>query len=149
MSKAAAVRADALAVRNVIIRSCARALFLILSVALCQAAGSDEGADVQASGDRQVLVMLRIPPAHYQPDAGYGGEYGSQAGRAARRRIASELAAAHGLVVESEWPMTSVGLDCFLMRVPADRPVAAILDALSRDSTIAWAQSTHTFHSSE
>src|SRR5882757_1363504 len=89
MSKAAAVRAEALAVRNVIIRSCARALFLILSVALCQAAGSDQGADVQASGDRQVLVMLRIPPAHYQPDAGYGGEYGSQAGRAARRRIAS------------------------------------------------------------
>jgi len=141
------VLSEALAVRNVIIRSCARALFLILSVALCQAAGSDQGADVQASGDRQVLVMLRIPPAHYQPDAGYGGEYGSQAGRAARRRIASELAAAHGLVLESEWQMTSLGVDCFLMRVPAGKPLAAILDAVSLDSRIAWAQSVHEFHS--
>ena len=145
-SEAAAVRAEALVVRSAIIRSCARALFLILSVALCQAAGSDQGADIQASGDRQVLVMLRIPPAHYQPEAGYGGEYGSQAGRAARRRIASELAAVHGLVVESEWPMASIGVDCFLMRVPAGKPLAAILDAVSLDSRIAWVQSVHEFH---
>jgi hypothetical protein len=142
MSEPAAVRAEALAVRKVL-----KALFLILSVALGQAAGSDQADAVQASGDRQVLVMLRMPPAHYQPNAGYGGEYGSQTGHAARRRIASELAAVHGLVVESEWPMASVGIDCFLMRVPAGKPLAAILDAVSLDSRIAWVQSVHEFHS--
>ena len=144
MSEPAAVRAGALAVRTVIIL---KALFLILSVALGQAAGADQADAVRASGDRQVLVMLRMPPAHYQPNAGYGGEYGSQTGHAARRRIASELAAVHGLVVESEWPMASVGIDCFLMRVPAGRPLAAILDAVSLDSRIAWVQSVHEFHS--
>ena len=142
MSEPAAVRAEALAVRKVL-----KALFLILSVALGQAAGSDQADAVQASGDRQVLVMLRMPPAHYEPNAGYGGEYGSQTGHAARRRIASELAAVHGLVVESEWPMASVGIDCFLMRVPAGRPLAAILDAVSLDSRIAWVQLVHEFHS--
>jgi hypothetical protein len=142
MSEPAAVRAEALAVRRVL-----KALFLILSVALGQAAGSDQADAVRASGDRQVLVMLRMPPAHYQPNAGYGGEYGSQTGHAARRRIASELAAVHGLVVESEWPMASVGIDCFLMRVPAGRPLAAILDAVSLDSRIAWVQLVHEFHS--
>jgi len=142
MSEPAAVRAEALAVRRVL-----KALFLILSVALGQAAGSDQADAVRASGDRQVLVMLRMPAAHYQPNAGYGGEYGSQTGHAARRRIASELAAVHGLVVESEWPMASVGIDCFLMRVPAGRPLAAILDAVSLDSRIAWVQSVHEFHS--
>lgn len=145
-SEPAAVPAEALAVRKVPLRSCARAFFLILSLALCQAADSDQADAVQASGDHQVLVMLRMPPAHYQPDAGYGGEYGSQTGHAARRRIASELAAVHGLVVESEWPMASVGVDCFLMRVPAGKPLAAILDAVSLDSRIAWVQSVHEFH---
>jgi len=143
MSEPAAVRAGALAVRTVIIL---KALFLILSVALGQAAGADQADAVRASGDRQVLVMLRMPPAHYEPNAGYGGEYGSQTGHAARRRIASELAAVHGLVVESEWPMASIGIDCFLMRVPAGRPLAAILDAVSLDSRIAWVQLVHEFH---
>jgi len=49
--------------------------------------------------------MLRIPPAHFRPDASYGGGYDAQSGRALRHHIASALASAHGLVLESDWPI--------------------------------------------
>jgi len=91
--------------------------------------------------------MLKVPPAHFRPDAGYGGGYDAQAGRAARRRIAAELAAAHGLVVESDWPMPSLGIDCFLMKAPENQPLQAILEALASDSRTAWAQPLNKFHS--
>ncbi|HEX4586279.1 MAG TPA: S8 family serine peptidase [Burkholderiaceae bacterium] len=97
--------------------------------------------------DRRVLVMLRIPPAHFRPDASYGGGYDAQSGRTVRHRIASELASAHQLVVESDWPMVSLGIDCFLMKAADGRPLAAVLDELAQDSRTAWAQPLHRFHS--
>jgi len=128
-----------------VIRACA--LALMIAGAICRAqAPAPPGAD-PAGEERRVLVMVRIPPAHFQPDASYGGGYQSQSGRASRHRIATQLASAHGLTIESDWPMDTLGVDCFLMRAADDQPLQATLDALARDSRTAWAQPLHKFHS--
>jgi len=120
---------------------------LLLAAAVCRAADPDRAGTVAADGDRRILVMLRMAPPHFRPDANYGSGYDAQAGQAARRRVASELAAEHGLSVESDWQMASLGVDCFLMRVAPNRPMAATLEALARDPRAAWAQPLQAFHS--
>ena len=95
-------------------RACA--LVLMITGAICRAQ-APAPADVDPAGqERRILVMVRIPPAHFQPDASYGGGYQAQSGRASRHRIATELASAHRLVIDSDWPMNTLGVDCFLMR---------------------------------
>jgi subtilisin family serine protease len=94
---------------------------------------------------RQVLVMLRLPPQHYRPDAAYSGHYPDDSGRAARRRAAQELAATHGLKLVDDWPMPVIGIDCYLMEPSGDAPVAGTLEALSRDARVMWAQPLHEF----
>ena len=91
--------------------------------------------------------MVRIAPTHFRADGNYGGGYEAQAGRAARHRVAAEIASTHGLVIESEWPMASLGVDCFLMKAPESRPLQAVLEALAHDSRTAWAQPLSEFHS--
>jgi len=123
----------------------AYALLLVLPLAfatLCRAQSPEPGDD-----ERRILVMVRIAPAHFRADGNYGGGYEAQAGRAARRRVASEIASAHGLVIESEWPMASLRVDCFLMKAPEGRPLKAVLEALAHDSRTAWAQPLYQFHS--
>jgi len=124
----------------------AGALLLLIAGAICHAQ-APAPAEPAPGDDARILVMLRIPPPHFHPDANYGGGYDAQSGRAARRRLASELAAAHGLVLESEWPMASLGIDCFLMRAPSEQALPAALDGLAHDSRSAWAQPLHTFRS--
>ena len=123
------------------------AVLLLMAAAMCRAQAPAPAAADPGSEDRRILVMLRVPPAHFRPDGGYGGGYDAQSGRAARRRIAAEVAAAHGLVVESDWPMPSLGIDCFLMKAPENQPLQSVLDALASDSRTAWAQPLNKFHS--
>jgi hypothetical protein len=100
----------------------------------------------EAVTSRQVLVMLRLPPQHYQPDAAYAGRYPNDSGRAARRRAAQELASAHGLKLVDDWPMPVIGIDCYMMERNGDAPLAGLLEALSRDARVMWAQPMHEFH---
>ena len=97
------------------------------------AAASDEAP-------RQVLVMLRLQPEHARPNADYGGSYGGGVERAARHRIAARLARRYGLVLEDDWPMPLVGVDCFIMNVPAARSPADVADRLSHEPDVAWSE---------
>ncbi len=103
-------------------------------------------ASKENAADHQVLVMLHLPAAHYRPDASYGGQYGSDGGHAARRRIAEELAKAHGLVLVNDWPMPALGVDCYVMEDPAHGTAAHLVDVLSQDKRIEWVQPMSTFH---
>jgi len=94
-------------------------------------AGSDEG---------RILVMIPVGVAHYRPGGSYGGGYDGGIGSGARRRIAEDLARAHHLQILSEWPMPSLEVDCFLMALAPDRRVAPVLQAISLDTRVAWAQ---------
>ncbi|WP_229217884.1 S8 family peptidase [Rugamonas apoptosis] len=122
---------------------------LALSPALSPAATAvamqaDDGGPAQsgdaAAPERQLLVMLRLPPPHYRPDAGYGGRYLDDGGRAARHRIAEELARLHGLKLVSDWPMPTLGVDCYVLETPAGGEPARIAELLSHDPRVEWAQ---------
>ncbi len=101
-------------------------------------AGSSPLPDAQAS--QQVLVLLNLPPQHFRPDGNYAGSYSDAAGRAARRRVAAQLAREHGLAMISDWPMPLLGVDCFVMTVPPDQSPARIAQDLSHDARVSWAQ---------
>ena len=98
------------------------------------------------AAQRQLLVMLRLPPRHYRPDAGYGGNYLHDTGVAARRRVAAGIAQAHGLRLRDSWPMPAIGIDCFIMEDTGAAPLARVLDALAHDARVAWAQPLAEYH---
>jgi subtilisin family serine protease len=91
---------------------------------------------------RQVLVMLQLPKAHYRPDGSYAGTYGEGVGRQSRQQTAQALAQAHKLEMRSEWAMPLAGVDCFVMRLPEGdaRTSAEAARAVAEDRRVAWAQ---------
>jgi hypothetical protein len=123
-------------------------------LAVCVALQAEAGPPVPASpagqaeaaASRQVLVMLRLPPQHYHPDAAYAGRYPNDSGRAARHRAAQELANAHGLKLVDDWPMPVIGIDCYVMEQAGDAPLERVLAALSGDKRVVWAQPMNTFY---
>jgi hypothetical protein len=68
---------------------------LALCATLPAAAGPPVDAGTASSAEQaqtpaslQLLVMLHLPPQHYQPDTAYAGRYPNDSGRAPRRRAA-------------------------------------------------------------
>ncbi|MFZ6649707.1 S8 family peptidase [Undibacterium sp. TJN25] len=108
-------------------------------------ASSVDAADAE-QGPSQVLVMLHLPPPHFRPDANYGGRYSDDSSRSARRRIAEDLAHLHGLTVLDAWPMAILGIDCYVMEVPAGETTAHVIEQLSRDARVEWVQAMESFH---
>lgn len=119
-------------------------LGLIIGLAAAGLARAVPDPTPRAPGPRdprqQVLVMLRLPPAHLRPNVDYGGAYGDAIGRGARRRIVGALAHGHGLTLVDDWPMPLVGVDCFVLSVPAGRSPEAVAAAISKDPAVAWAE---------
>ena len=98
------------------------------------------------TSERQILVMLRVPPPHFRPDASYLGSYDAQSGRDARDRIANGLATKFKLQVIDSWPMPALGVDCIVMQAPEGVPTDKLLEEIARDTRVEWAQSMNLFH---
>lgn len=98
-----------------------------------------------AESTQQVLVLLPMPPAHARTGVAAGGGYGDEAGRSARRRLALRLAKAHGLGLVDGWAMPLLGVDCYIMTVPAGRSPEAAAQELSRERGVRRAQASHVF----
>jgi subtilisin family serine protease len=92
------------------------------------------------SAGRQILVMVRHPPAHYRANGAYGGGYGDELARSARERLARQIARRHGLTLVENWPMPMIGVDCFVMAVPEGRSTSAAAEQVSHDSAVSWAE---------
>jgi hypothetical protein len=116
------------------------AFFLTLLSAVALAAPALAQGSPTIAPERQILVMVRHPPDHFQPNGGYGGGYGSDLSRSERERLARAIARSHGLTFVDGWPMPMIGVDCFIMAVPDGRSTAAAADELSHDSKVAWAE---------
>lgn len=95
--------------------------------------------------DREILVMLRLAPPHYRPNSSYGGDYGDGASRTARRRIALRIAHRNRLELIDGWPMPLVGVDCYVMRVPADITIEAAVAQVSKDPSVVWSEQMGAF----
>ena len=115
-----------------------------LVVAPASAADAD-GAAPAAERERQVLVLLNLPPAHFRPDGNYTAGYADAAGSATRRRIAAALARSNGLSLATDWPLPILGLDCYVLDVPASQRADDVAIRLARDPRVAWAQPMNVF----
>ncbi len=105
-----------------------------------------EGSALESSAlQGQILIMLRAAAPHFRPDAGYAGGYDAAPGREARRRIARGLAREHGLRLLEDWPMPALGMDCFVMQASAGDSRSHLVQRLSADPRVAWAQAMHLF----
>ena len=121
-------------------------LLLGLVVASARAADSDS-AVAPTERERQVLVLLSLPAAHFRPDGNYTAGYADAAGSATRRRIAAALARSNGLTLATDWPLPILGLDCYVMDVPASQRADDVAMRLARDPRVTWAQPMNVFHS--
>ncbi|CAN7232910.1 S8 family serine peptidase [Phenylobacterium sp. LjRoot219] len=101
---------------------------------------------VAAESTRKVLVLLRLPPAHYRGGSDYSDAYGDELGRSARRRIGAQLARAEGLKLETDWAIPLLGVDCLVMAIPDGRSEAEVAASIARDKRVAWAQPMKLFH---
>jgi hypothetical protein len=109
-------------------------------------AAADPGAPQPgAEAPGQVLVLINLPAPHFRAEGNYSGGYTDFARSAARRRIAGSLARAHGLTLATHWAMPVLGVDCYVIDVPASQDPAAIARALGRDPRVAWTQPMNTF----
>ena len=118
-----------------------RTLLLVLFAWLA-AFGS---AWAQGAADGQVLMLLKMQPEHFRSDSSYAGGYGAGAARKARHRIADRIARANGLELATGWPMPLLGLDCFVLNVPAGRSQAEVVAKLARDPAVAWSEPMHVY----
>jgi Subtilase family len=122
---------------------------LIALMTAASAAGAAESGRAPAppapDPQQQVLVLLQLPAAHFRADGNYASGYADASGRAARRRVAAALARAHGLALATDWPMPVLGVDCYVMDVPAERRPDDVAGQLSRDPRVEWAQAMHVF----
>ena len=125
-----------------------RALFAVGLLAFALGARADSSADARdgSIAEHQILVMLRVPPPHFRPDADYLGSYDTRVGRAARRRIAEALAAKFNLRVVDDWPMPSLEVDCFVMEAPEGVAMGQLVADMARDTRVESVQSVNVFH---
>ncbi len=115
---------------------------LVLCMTICATApafASSPTAAVSAA-QSQILVMVRHPVDHYRPNGAYGGGYGDDLARSARRRLAQRIARDYGLKLVDDWPMPMMGLDCFVMAVTDGRSTDVAIEQVSKDSAVAWSQ---------
>jgi hypothetical protein len=120
-------------------------LALILACVLLPLLAPGVAKQADAPAARQILVMLRLPPPHYRPNAAYGGDYGDSLTRGARRHLAGRIARSHGLTLDDNWPMPLIGLDCFVMTVPEGQTAEAAAAFVSHDPAVAWSQPMHLY----
>ncbi len=125
-----------------------RALLVAALFALAFKASADPDlASMDARvAERQILVMLRVPPPHFRPDATYLGNYETRVGRVARQRVAEGLAAKFKLRVVDDWPMPALGVDCFVMEAPKDVVMGQLVENMASDARVEWVQSMNVFH---
>jgi subtilisin family serine protease len=98
-----------------------------------------------ASEMRQVLVLTRLVPPHFQVNSGYGGAYGTTQARRARLHVARRVAHANGLKITDDWPMPLLDMACFVMEVPAGKSVEDTVRQLSQDRDVVFAEPMRTY----
>lgn len=113
---------------------------LLLLFAFATAICAPAAARAADAGNREILVMLDLPPPHFRPGSSYSGSYGDVQSSAARKRLASQIARADGLELVDSWPMPLLGVDCYVMRVPANLSVEDAIAKVSRSRFVKWSQ---------
>ncbi|WP_084578869.1 S8 family peptidase [Sphingomonas azotifigens] len=120
----------------------ARAIGLALLVVAALLAPPAAAAGAEGA---RILVMLRLAPPHFRAGSSYGGGYGEDGSAAGRRRIAATVARRNGLRLVGNWPMPMIGVDCFILEVPAGRSADAAAAAVAKDAAVEWSEAITRF----
>jgi subtilisin family serine protease len=118
-----------------------------LACAFGAAAAESSAPPAPADPEQQVLVLLNLPPPHFRPDGNYASGYSDAAGGSTRRRVAAALARSNGLSLATDWPLPILGVDCYVMDVPAPRHADDVAALLVRDPRVAWAEAMNVYRS--
>jgi len=116
-----------------------------LALASLGCAAQDVPEPAPAPAPREILVMLHLQVPHFRPDQYYPSTYRDDAAKGARRRIAEALALQYGLTIIDDWVMPALNVDCYRMAYAADAQPDRIVEALSRDKRVKWAQQINTY----
>jgi hypothetical protein len=86
--------------------------------------------------------MLKATPQHFRVGAGYAStaHYGEAGLSGANRRSAEAVARKSGFALVDGWPMPLLGVDCYVMRLPAGVSIDAAVERVSREPGVAWSE---------
>jgi subtilisin family serine protease len=113
---------------------------ILASLALSFGVAASAAAPGGQLADHEILVMLDLPPAHYRPGSSYSDSYGDLQSSVARKRLASQIARENHLELVDGWPMPLIGVDCYVMRVPAGLSVEDASAKVARSRFVKWSQ---------
>jgi subtilisin family serine protease len=103
-------------------------------------------AEEVGASDRQILMMLRVPPPHFRPYSDVAPGYEAGTPRGGQRRIAEEIAQHYDVKLVNDWPMPALGVDCFVLEAPNRVASARLLEEIVRDRRVESAQPMYVFH---
>lgn len=99
--------------------------------------------------ERQILVLLKQVPHHARGGSGHAGTYGDALSKSARERMGRRIARDAALGFVGNWPMPLIGLDCFILAVPADISIDQAIARVVKDRDVEWAQPVNEFTTSQ
>ncbi len=122
--------------------------YIILAIALTLAgwlAFSGINSDATAQQEQndkpyQIMVMMELPANHIRAGSTYSAGYGNARQKALRQRLGKSIAKKYGLKFIDNWPMPLMGIECFIMEVPSNVMVDALIVKLSDDKHVSWAE---------
>jgi subtilisin family serine protease len=103
----------------------------------------------QAGHARVVVTFANEPRQSPGPAGSTGRRYTGDGYLLAQRahQQAKRVAAKYALREVANWPIRALAIHCVVYEIPDDRSVTAVLEALSKDSTVALAEPLSEFHS--
>jgi subtilisin family serine protease len=122
-----------------------------LAIALLLAvSGQAQGAvppAAAAAAPRIVVGFANSPHSLSAPGATGSGHYSGDGYRLSQgaRQLAHRVAAAYALREVASWPIEALSMHCVVYEITDGRPMAQVLDALSKDSRVMLAQPLQEF----
>lgn len=119
-----------------------RILRWLFAAGLLASARTVTASSADSLPSRQILVMLKAPPQHFRVGGAYTAtsRYGDSTLIDARRRSAEAVARKNGFALVDGWPMPLLGVDCYVMRLPAGLSIDAAVERVSREPDVAWSE---------
>ena len=123
--------------------------YIILAIALALAgwlafSGIDSRVAAQQENQNkksyQIMVMMELPPNHIQAGSSYSAGYGNARQKAIRKRLGNSIAKQYGIKLIDNWPMPLIGVDCFIMSVPAKIKLDHLMNKITADKRISWVE---------
>jgi subtilisin family serine protease len=134
-----------------IVHACLLSLVIVsagIEPSLAAPPGATAPAQVEARHARVVVTFANEPRLSPSPAGSTGRRYtgdGYLLAQSAHTQ-AKRVAAKYSLREIANWPIRSLAIHCVVYEIPDDRSVAAVLEALSKDSTVALAEPLSEFH---